>query len=198
MGGFAAFYGSNIAVPIIIAISIALLLVLLIVIIVRLCLTSCRTWKAPPSPPTPRLTQYELPEEGQETESCRLTLSRGGSPYAHSLSPPQSVAQSCHGCGGCQGTCHQCSSCHYNYNGLYGCQGGSVLGVRGMEYCHTPLSIAPSHSPSSQALSDLTQYSQLGGGVGQPGSQFGQSSTQFGQSSSGQFGTLGQLSSLHH
>ena len=74
-----------------------------------------------------------------------------------------------------------------------------------MEYCHTPLSIAPSHSPSSQALSDLTQYSQLGGGggqplsqFGQPGSQFGQSSSQFGQSSSSQFGTLGQLSSLHH
>ena len=36
------------------------------------------------------------------------------------------------------------------------------------------------------------------GQFGQPGSQFGQSSTQFGQSSSSQFGTLGQLSSLHH
>jgi len=196
-GGFAAFYGSNIAVPIIIAVSIALLLALLIVIIVRLCLTSCRTWKTPPSPPTPRLTQYELPEEGQETESCHLTLSRGGSPYAHSLSPPQSVAQSCHGCGGCQGTCHQCSACHYNYNGLYGCQGGSVLGVRGMEHCHTPLSIAPSHSPSSQAMSDLTQYRELGGGqplgqFGHPGSQFGQSASQFGQSGS-QFGHLGSL-----
>jgi len=196
-GGFAAFFGSNIAVPIIIAVSIALLLALLIVIIVRLCLTSCRSWKTPPSPPTPRLTQYELPEEGQETESCHLTLSRGGSPYAHSLSPPQSVAQSCHGCGGCQGTCHQCSACHYNYNGLYGCQGGSVMGVRGMEYCHTPLSIAPSHSPTSQAMSDLTQYSQLGGGqplgqFGQPGSQFGQSASQFGQSAS-QFGHLGSL-----
>jgi len=156
-GGFAAFYGSNIAVPIIIAVSIALLLALLIVIIVRLCLTSCRTWKTPPSPPTPRLTQYELPEEGQETESCRLTLSRGGSPYSHSLSPPQSVVQSCHGCGGCQGTCHQCSACHYNYNGLYGCQGGSILGVR---TCATPTLMSPS---DSQAMSEFPQYPHYAG-----------------------------------
>jgi hypothetical protein len=171
-GGFASFYDSDIAVPVIIAVSVSLVLVLIVVILIRLCVTSCRTWKTPPSPPTPRLTQYELPEEGQETESCRLTLSRGGSPYQQSMAPSQ--AGGCHGCGGCQGTCHQCSACHYNYNGLYGCQGGtlgrcqgstlggSVLGVRGMDYCHTPLSLAPSHSPGSQALSDLTQYGQLG------------------------------------
>ena len=31
-----------------------------------------------------------------------------------------------------------------------------------MEYCHTPLSLVPSHSPTSQAMSDMTQYGQLG------------------------------------
>merc|ERR1719189_2335111 len=63
----------------------------------------------------------------------------------------------CHGCGGCQGTCHQCSACHYNYNGLYGCQGGSILGVRS---CATPTLMSPS---DSQAMSEFPQYPHYAG-----------------------------------
>ena len=164
-GGLAAYFGSDFTVPIIIAVSVALVLVLIIVILIRLCITSCGTWKTPPSPPTSHLTQFEMPEEGHETESCRLTLSRGGSPYNHSLSGTTSPPAACH-CSGCQSTCHQCSGCHYNYNGLYGGCQGSVVGVRGTEYCHTPLSL-PSHSPGSQALSDLSHSHY--GGLGAPG-----------------------------
>jgi hypothetical protein len=84
-----------------------------------------------------------------------LTLSRDGSPYAQ-----QTMSMStggCHGCGGCQGTCHQCSACHYNYNGLYGCQGGSILGVR---TCATPTLLSPSES---QAMSEFPQYPHYAG-----------------------------------
>ena len=148
--GLAAFFGTDITIPILIAVGIALILVLFLILLVRLCLNSCKTWKAPPTPPTPRLTQYELPEDGLETESCRLTLSREGSPYALAMSNQQGCNNGINGCGGCQGTCHQCSACHYNYNGLYGCQGGSVMGVRG---CGTP-----TLSPESQGMAEFQSY----------------------------------------
>ena len=154
-GGLASLYGADIAIPVLISVGVALVLALFLVMLARLCLTSCRTWKAPPTPPTPRLTQYELPEDGLETESCRLTLSRDGSPYAQQTMSMSTGA--CHGCGGCQGTCHQCSACHYNYNGLYGCQGGSILGVRS---CATPTLMSPS---DSQAMSEFPQYPHYAG-----------------------------------
>ena len=112
---------AGIALPLIVLANVALVLALILVILVRLCLTTCRSWKTPPSPPTPRLTQYELPKEGQETESFRLTLSRDGLRRGVSPSYAPSMAHSqggCQGCGGCQRTCQQCSDCHYNYNGL--------------------------------------------------------------------------------
>ena len=61
------------------------------------------------------------------------------------------------------------------------------MGVRGVEYpCHTPLSLPNSHSPGSQAMSELAQYSgQLG--LPNPGQlnvqcgQYGQLGAQYGQ-----------------
>ena len=95
-----------------------------------------------------------------ETESCRLTLSRDGSPYGQAV---------CHGCRGCSGECHQCSQCHYNYNGLYGCttsgsgmglmssyhHGGSIIGVLPS---HTPVPRIP--SPNTTLLGEFHTYSQ--------------------------------------
>ena len=110
-------------------------------------------------PPTPRLTQFDMPEDDQEAESCRLTLSRDGSPFGNGNVPV------CHGCTGCQGSCHQCTACHYNFNGIYGCTtgpyggnvmyssgGGSILGVRG---CGTP-----GYSAGSQLMNEFNMYSQ--------------------------------------
>lgn len=159
----ASIYGADIAIPVFIAVGAVLILAIILVAIAKICLTTGR-WKAPPTPPTPRLTQFDLPEEDHETESCRLTLSRDGSPYGQAV---------CQGCNGCAGNCHQCSSCHYNFNGLYGCSngggmvnglpgpmhGGSIIGVRG---CHTPVqSHVPSiPSPNSQLMSEFTNYGQ--------------------------------------
>ena len=156
-GALEALLSGGVAIPVLIAVCVALVLALFLVLLVRLCLSSCRTWKAPPTPPTPRLTQYELPEDGLETESCRLTLSRDGSPYAQSMMGTVQSQGGCHGCGGCQGTCHQCSACHYNYNGLYGCSGGSIMGVRS---CGTP-----TMSPESQAMSEFPVYPNYGMGT---------------------------------
>ena len=75
------------------------------------------------------MPQFDLPEEeDHEAESCRLTLSRDGSPFI-----PANNSGMCHGCNGCAGSCHQCSACHYSFNGIYGCTappyaGGSILG----------------------------------------------------------------------
>jgi hypothetical protein len=75
-------------------------------------------------------SQFDLPEEDQEAESCRLTLSRDGSPFINA----NGGGSVCHGCNGCSGSCHQCSACHYSFNGIYGCTvpyaGGSILGKR--------------------------------------------------------------------
>ena len=70
----------NLSVPVIVAVAVAVALVVVIVCVVKLCYDSRnrkrkvkaapnttgspRCWKAPPTPPTPRLTQYEMsPEE---------------------------------------------------------------------------------------------------------------------------------------
>jgi len=149
----ASLYGADIAVPVFIAVGSLIVLAVLCLAIAKICLSTGRWNKAaPPTPPTPRMTQFDLDQEDQETESCRLTVSRDGSPYTQAV---------CHGCNGCSGTCHQCSQCHYNYNGLYGCNGGalgtlgysghhggSIMGVRSV---HTP--VPRLSSPTSSLLS---------------------------------------------
>ena len=163
-------YGMDIAIPVFIAVGAVIILAIICVAIAKVCLTTGRWNKAPPSPPaTPRLTQFDLPDcEDQETESCRLTLSRDGSPNIYG----QAV---CHGCQGCSGTCgHQCSQCHYNnYNGLYGCtnhpglgmmgsyHGGSIMGVRSVQ---TPVPLTPrvpSPSTTTTLLGEFQTYGQL-------------------------------------
>jgi len=166
----ATLYATGIAIPVFIAVGVAVILAICLILMAKLCMRPGR-WKAPPTPPTPRLTQFDMPEE--ETESCRLTLSRDGSPFVN--------GNVCHGCTGCQGSCHQCSGCHYNFNGIYGCtsagagapyaaamyggggnggsilgcggNGGSILGVRGC----TP---GPGYSPGSQVMNEYSMYSQ--------------------------------------
>ena len=155
----ASIYGMDIAIPVFIAVGAVIVLAVICVAIAKVCLTTGRWNKAPPTPPTPRLTQFDLPDcEDQETESCRLTLSRDGSPNIYG----QAV---CHGCQGCSGTCHHCNQCHYNYNGLYGCtapgmmagyQGGSVLGVRSV---HSPVpSVGRIPSPTTTLLGEYNTY----------------------------------------
>ena len=147
----ASIYNSNIAIPVFIAVGAVLVLAIVLVLIAKACLSTGRWNKGapPPTPPTPRLTQFDLPpdQETEETESCRLTLSRDGSPYTQAV---------CHGCQGCSGTCHACNTCHYNYNGLYGCHGGSGLGlvnsyhhggsIMGVRALHSPVPVSP-HIP---------------------------------------------------
>ena len=60
----------NISVPVIIAVVIAIVLVILLLILAKICYSRHHTqrkrvWKAPPTPPTPRLTQYELPGQSE-------------------------------------------------------------------------------------------------------------------------------------
>ena len=158
----ASIYNSNIAIPVFIAIGAVLVLAIVLVLIAKACLSTGRWSKTPippPTPPTPRLTQFDLPpdQETEETESCRLTLSRDGSPYGQ--------APVCHGCQGCSGTCHACNTCHYNYNGLYGCHGGSGLGlvnsyhhggsVMGVRALHSPTPVSP-HIPGLPPISPST------------------------------------------
>ena len=125
-------YATGIAIPVFIAVGVAVVLAIVLILLRRLCL--CRRsgtgrgggrWKAPP---TPRLTQFDMPgddEEHDAAESCRLTLSRDGSPFVNNPSAATTAAANlnavCHGCTGCQGSCHQCTGCHYNFNGIYGC-----------------------------------------------------------------------------
>eukprot|EP00094_Tigriopus_californicus_P001194 TCALIF_01156-PA protein Name:"Similar to FLT1 Vascular endothelial growth factor receptor 1 (Homo sapiens)" AED:0.09 eAED:0.09 QI:607/0.8/0.66/1/0.8/0.66/6/0/928 len=96
---------ANISIPVIIAVIIALLLVVILIILAKLCYRKRKpTWKEPPTPPTPRLTQYELPQN-EEDEECRMTLTsttRDGSisPYNHygfTRGPPSIISNShCH------------------------------------------------------------------------------------------------------
>ena len=130
-------YSSQLAIPIYIGVGVALLISVLVLIMVRFCCH--RSLKSPATPPTPRLTQYEQPED---TESCRLT---GPGPRdTGSVSPPP-----CHGAG--HYNTSQCSACHYtgSYNALYGygpgsepdsgipatIMGSSLIGVRS---CYSP------------------------------------------------------------
>jgi len=132
----ASIFATGIAIPVFIAVGVAVVLAIVLILLARLCL--CRNgggrigrggrWKAPPTPPTPRLTQFDMPDDDVDlqdaAESCRLTLSRDGSPFVNTttaLSTVTAAGTVCHGCTGCQGTCHQCSGCHYNFNGIYGC-----------------------------------------------------------------------------
>ena len=135
-------YGTSIAVPVFIAVGVALVLAIILVAAAKICLTTGR-WKAPPTPPTPRLTQFDLPDD-EEAESARLTLSRDGSPLGPPVGGPV-----CHGCQGCSGSCHQCAGCHYNMNGIYGCQGmGSVAGMPGLGGGGSIVGVRPAaHSP---------------------------------------------------
>ena len=162
----ASIYSADIAIPVFIAVGAVIILAIICVVIAKICLTTGRWNKAPPTPPTPRLTQFDMPDQDdQETESCRLTLSRDGSPYGQSMSV-------CHGCNGCSGTCHQCSQCHYNYNGLYGCNGGSGMGlmnsfhhggsVLGVRSVHTPVNglSPPNIGPTTTLLDNYHMYGQ--------------------------------------
>ena len=168
-------YSSQLAIPIYIGVGVALLISVIVLVLVRFCCH--RSIKSPATPPTPRLTQYEQPED---TESCRLT--GPGARDTGSVSP---------------GPCHsahyapQCSACHYtgSYTGLYGygpgpgavsepdsgipatIMGSSLIGVRS---CYSPgPGYAPAHSPTPLSLpspapgipspmSDFTAYSHYG------------------------------------
>ena len=89
---FQVFY-ENISVPVIIAVVVAIALVILLLVAAKVCYSRHHTrrkrvWKAPPTPPTPRLTQYEAPGvdggsvytmTGQSRlpyidDDCRMTL----------------------------------------------------------------------------------------------------------------------------
>ena len=100
---------SNISFPVIVAVVVALVLVVILIIMAKLCYnrkkktsssisgSNSPPWKEPPTPPTPRLTQFELPlttpppssHYSNEDEECRITLNSrhddGG--FGGSISP---------------------------------------------------------------------------------------------------------------
>ena len=136
------------AIPVYIAAGAALLLGLAGLLVVRCCCR--RSWKAPPSPAAPRLTQYEQPEDlgptpSYETESCSLTGrsvtsgSRPASPHCHACLHPEPGP--------------------VPYTGLYGCSGlpsqqilgSSLVAGRG---CYSP----PLPHPVPSPMSDFTHY----------------------------------------
>lgn len=105
---------ANFSVPVIIAVACAIALVFILIIVARLCY--CRNkrckrksaWKEPPTPPTPRLTQYERPQDREcsDDDDCRMThtsTTRDGS-----ISPYTGDGNTCS-------------------NGIYG--DGSIVGV---------------------------------------------------------------------
>jgi hypothetical protein len=107
------------SVPVIIAVVIAVVVVLVLVCLVKVCYdrkARGKGWKAPPSPPTPKLTQYELPQDEDDDSSvadCRRTLTNG------SVSPVMSQAPYFNGGGGgghCH--CHMYTPCHSNMGTL--------------------------------------------------------------------------------
>ena len=73
---------ANISMPVIIAFACAIVLVIVLIILARLCYCHRNkhkrntAWKDPPTPPTPRLTQYDRPQncEGSDDDDCRATL----------------------------------------------------------------------------------------------------------------------------
>ena len=164
--GAGSILSSQLAIPIYIGVGVALLISLVILVLVRVCCH--RSIKSPATPPTPRLTQYEQPED---TESCRLT-----GPGARDTGSVSPVSQSRLHLSGCHGSHYpQCSACHYSgsYTGLYGytgavsepdsgipatIMGSSLLGVRS---CYSPgPGYAPSPAPGIPSpMSDFTAYS---------------------------------------
>ena len=99
----ASILNSKLALPIYIAVGAVLLIAIIVLIGIKFCCK--RNIKSPATPPTPRLTQYEQPED---TESCRLTRE-----HRDTVSPSP-----------CQGYQHQqgCQACHQQqYNSLYSC-----------------------------------------------------------------------------
>ena len=173
----ATVFTPKLAIPIYIAIGVALLIAIVTLLGIKFCCR--RSLKSPGTPPTPRLTQYEQPED---TESCRLT-----SP-ASSHETFRTEVRSCQGCPGTfPPSYHQeCAACQYNYNGLYLNQGppvshqdtgipGPILGssYMGVRSCYSPTgsnyptyasSIPPSIPPSIPSpLSDFTNYSPYSG-----------------------------------
>ena len=61
----ASIYASGIVVPVCIAVGIAIVLAALLLLMSRLCWNRGR-WKAPPTPPTPRLTQVRRHKSGSK------------------------------------------------------------------------------------------------------------------------------------
>ena len=68
---------ANISLPVIIAVVIAVILVILLIVIAKICYdakwrSKRHHFKEPPNLPTPRLTQYELPQDQEEDfDDCR-------------------------------------------------------------------------------------------------------------------------------
>ncbi len=147
---------ANISLPVIVAVVIALMLVLVLIIIAKLCYnkakkakghhqqqpsTSCnsssRGWKDPPTPPTPRLMQFEMPltasssrsrsttngEACADDEECRVTLTSNSNRDEGSISPVPTI---------------HCDTL------------GSGIGVPGGHLCHCHLH--PTYYPSSSMM----------------------------------------------
>jgi hypothetical protein len=117
---------ANISIPVIIAVVIALLLVIVLLIIAKVCYQKSRQksaspsgpWKEPATPPTPRLTQFELPmttpqpsssHYTNEDDECRVTLTSNRDDG--SISPVHSLSHHGHQC--CNGSTIYASRCHY-------------------------------------------------------------------------------------
>ena len=78
----------NISVPVIIAVVVAITLVILLLIFAKICYSRHHTrrkrvWKAPPTPPTPRLTQYEAPNHNPGHQNEEDPYGRAGSVSGH-------------------------------------------------------------------------------------------------------------------
>lgn len=70
---------AHISLPVIVGVAASVLLVLLLILCAKVCYARRRKkraagFKDPPTPPTPRLTQYELPQDQEEmddVDECR-------------------------------------------------------------------------------------------------------------------------------
>ena len=93
---------SSLAIPIYIGVGVALVGAVVALVLARRCCGP--RFKAPLTPPTPRLTQYEQPED---TESCRLTadtcgtLPRDTRDTCRALASPRAVSHTSVHCGAC-------------------------------------------------------------------------------------------------
>ena len=90
---------SSLAIPIYIGVGVALVGAVVALVLARRCCGP--RFKAPLTPPTPRLTQYEQPED---TESCRLTADTCGTlprDTCRALASPRAVSHTSVHCGAC-------------------------------------------------------------------------------------------------